>query len=137
METKLTQFIFDKMAVPSFQKYLNLGSYRQKLISGNLANVSTPGYRAQDIRFQEEFNRATTKHGQVDGLVTHPSHLPLGNHPDRAPRVEREKVPDGEINSVDLDRQATTMAENELLYTVAARLIARRFAGLRSAIKSQ
>ena len=50
-DTGLSKMIFDKIGVPNFRKYLSLGSFRHKLISGNMANLSTPGYKSEDIDF--------------------------------------------------------------------------------------
>src|SRR5438445_10645183 len=40
------------------ERYMNLLSARQKLVASNIANADTPGYHAQDIDFQEEFQQA-------------------------------------------------------------------------------
>ena len=40
------------------ERYLDLVTFRHELISSNLANVDTPGYRTQDIDFESEMRRA-------------------------------------------------------------------------------
>lgn len=137
MENKLTQLVFNKLEIPKFQKFLNLSSLRHKLVAGNVANVSTPGYEAKDINFDKEFARATEAGAGLSGRITHERHLPIGQHKDRAPRVHSTKVESGEMNSVDIDREIATLAQNELAYTVAARLIKGKFEGLRNAITSK
>ncbi|MEW6049872.1 MAG: flagellar basal body rod protein FlgB [Candidatus Zixiibacteriota bacterium] len=137
MDNKLTQFIFDKMAVPTFRKYLNLGSFRQKLISGNLANVATPGYESRDIDFQGEFNRLTAKSNHLAGTRTDVHHLPIGAHQERTPDVKEARIANGDMNSIDVDHEMAGMVQNQLAYSVAARLLQMKFAGLRNAIKSE
>ncbi|MFZ1683497.1 MAG: flagellar basal body rod protein FlgB [Candidatus Zixiibacteriota bacterium] len=137
VDNQLTKFIFEKIGVPSFQKYLTLGSYRHKLISSNISNVSTPGYQAEDIDFQEEFSKMTAQTNHVSGAITNPNHIPLGAHPQRAPRVDHQQIKDGDINSVSIEEQASNLAQNELLYTIGARLIKQRFEGLKNAITSK
>lgn len=137
MESKLTDFIFHKMGVPTVQKYLDLGALRQKLISGNISNLSTPGYRAKDIDFQEEFNRLTAKTTHLVGTTTDPNHIPTGAHQARVPDVHKAKVADGDLNSVDIDHETAAQVQNQLAYSVAAKLLQMRFTGLRTAIKSQ
>ncbi len=137
MENKLTQFIFDRSEVPTFRKYLDLSSMRHKLVSGNLANGSTPDYKAQDIDFQEEFARLTKQTNHLAGVTTHPNHLPTGQSEMKAPKIEKTPVDEGDLNSVDIDREISTLAQNELLYTVGAKLLQQRFEGLRTAIKSK
>jgi flagellar basal-body rod protein FlgB len=137
MDNKLSQFMFDNIGVPKYQKYLNLASLKHRLISGNVANVSTPGYRAKDIDFKEEFARATAKTSQMAGAITHPGHIPLGQHEARPPEIEEERVQVDEMNSVDIDREVSNLARNELSYTIAARLIQKKFAGMRKAIRGR
>ena len=137
MENKLTKFMFDRMGVPSYQKFLDLASLRHKLVSGNVANVSTAGYRAKDIDFKKEFARATQvgQHQQVH--MTHANHIPTSTHPDRPAKVESIKPKIEELNSVDIDQEISKMAQNELLYSVGARLIQRKLEGLRKAINGR
>ena len=137
MDNQLSKFIFDKVSVPTFQKFLNLSSFRHKLISGNLANIATPGYEARDVDFKAEFDRLTSKSDHVAGYVTQPNHIPLGQHEGKAPKVDKSRVQDGTLNSVDIDHETTAMVENELTYTVGARLLQGKFEALAKAIKSQ
>lgn len=137
MENKLSQFIFDKIGVPDYKKYLDLSSLRHKLISGNVANVTTPGYEARDIDFQKEFDRATSRTNELAGTLTNSKHIPLGQHKDRAPKVNGAKVQGDDMNSVNIDKEASKMAQNELLYTIGARLLQRKFDGLQKAINSK
>jgi flagellar basal-body rod protein FlgB len=136
-DTGLSKIIFDKIGVPTFRKYLSLGSFRHKLISGNMANIATPGFKAEDIKFQDEFSRLTKQTNHVAGAVTDPNHIPLGQHEQKAPHIDKTKIEDGEVNSVDIDREASNLAQNELLYTIGAQLLQKKFQGLRTAITSK
>jgi flagellar basal-body rod protein FlgB len=137
MDNKLTQLVFNKLEIPRFEKFLNLSSLRHKLIAGNVANVATPGYEAKEINFDKEFARATGESHSLAGVTTHERHLPVGEHQSRAPRVHSTKVEGDAMNSVDIDHEISQLAQNELMYTVAARLIKGKFEGLRNAITSK
>ncbi len=137
MTNKITNFLFVKTQVPKLEKYLDLSAKRHKLVSSNIANVSTPGYKSREIDFQEEFNKATQKTNRLAGETTHRNHIPLGQHQDRAPKVIEAKVENGEINSVDIDTEVSNMAQNELLFAVGSRLLQRNFESLRKAITSK
>lgn len=137
MENKLTKFMFDQSGFPAYQKFLDLASLRHKLISGNVANVSTPGYRARDINFSQEFAKATKGASQTQIHMTHKNHIPTSNHPDRPAKIESIKPQIDELNSVDIDQEISKMAQNELLYTIGAKLVQRKFEGLRKAINSK
>lgn len=134
---KLTEFIFDKMGVPKFGSYLDLSSFRHKLLAGNVSNVSTPGYKAQDIDFTKEYLKASGSSTQLAGVMTNARHLPTGAHQAKPPDVNRSGIEAGEINSVNVDQEIASMAQNELLFTISAQLLKRRFDGLRNAITSE
>ncbi|MBD3403588.1 flagellar basal body rod protein FlgB [candidate division GN15 bacterium] len=137
MENKLTQMIFNKVGIPSYRAYLDLTSLRHKLISSNVANVSTPGYRSRHIDFDKEFEKASGNPTQLVGYTTDSRHLPLGQHKERPPEVGETRVKAGEMNSVDIDREVSQMAQNELMFTAAARLLQKKFDGLRKVITSK
>lgn len=137
MANTISKFIFDRIGVPNARKFLDLAAYRHKLISGNIANSATPGYRTRDIDFKSEFARMTAKTNHIDGFVSDANHIPLGSHPGKEPKVDQQRVTGGDLNSVDIDREISNLAQNELLFTTAARLLQRKFDGLRTAIKGR
>lgn len=102
------------------ESYLNLVTFRHKLVSGNLANVDTPGYRTQDIDFEHEMQRAEQS---IDGNV-----MP--------PRAEEVKGlierPDG--NNVNVDRETLALAEIQLQYRAGVQSLRNEFHLVESAI---
>lgn len=137
MPVKIADIVFKGLGVPKFEKYLNLSSLKQKLISGNIANVSTPGYKSEDINFEDEYKKLTQKSGRIAGSLTHRSHIPLGNHAQAAPRINQAKIVVGEMNSVDIDKEMASLAQNELRYSISAKLIQMKFNGLQKVITSK
>ena len=137
METKLANFLFQATGVNRYRRFLDLTSLRHKLISSNVANVSTPGYQAQDIDFKLELAKSVQKTNNLVGMTTHSRHIPLGQHPERIPKIERTRVDGSNLNSVDIDLEIPKMAQNELEFTIAARLLQKKFEGLRKAIVSK
>lgn len=136
MESKLSDFLFKATGVNRYRQFLDLASVRHKLIAGNVANVSTPGFQSQDIDFKTELARLANTSSEISGTVTHANHIPLGQHPDRVPEVDRTKVARGDLNSVDIDIEVPKMAQNELEFTVGAKLLQMKFDGLKKAITS-
>lgn len=137
MDNKIAQFIFNKVGIPKNAKYLDLASLRHKLISGNIANSVTPGYKSQDINFYKEFKKVTGNSEHLKGVTTHTNHIPTGQHQNKPPKINAEKVQNDELNSVDIDKEISTLAQNELMYEVGATLLQRKFEGLRKAIQSK
>jgi flagellar basal-body rod protein FlgB len=137
MANKIADFMFEKTGASRLGKFLDVSAFRHKLISGNIANASTPGYRSRDINFHEEFKRVSGNPSHLEGVTTHEGHLPLGSHAQKPPDVDETRVPDGEMNAVDADREISHLAQNELIYTIGARLLKNKYANLRQAIKSE
>lgn len=97
------------------ERYLDLLSARQKVVTSNIANADTPGYRTQDIDFQTEFQNAistTPNVLEVTGLAV---------------------KNDG--NNVSLDRESRLLAENALRFSAASSLLRSQIGVLRTAIK--
>jgi flagellar basal-body rod protein FlgB len=137
MPNKIAQFMFTRVGIPKFENFLNLAAARHKLLAGNVANVVTPGYQSKDIDFKAELVKAAGETSHLAGTTTHPNHIPTGRHKNSPPRVYSEKVQTGELNSVDIEKEISSMSRNELLFTVGATLLQKKFDGLRNAITSK
>src|SRR5258708_27234882 len=55
MRTSMT----DSPEIQALGRFLDVSVVRSELITSNLANIDTPGYRARDINFRQEFERAS------------------------------------------------------------------------------
>ena len=119
-------------------KMLDKSALAQRVISSNVANVGTPGYERLGVSFDEALRKAalslrSTMHR------TDPRHMPAA---DAIGKVEPEtvKVADGYwngINNVNIDREMTDLAKNQLDFDMASRLLNGRFNGLRTAIRGR
>ena len=134
---KIADFLFKGVGVPKFETYLDLSAFKHKLTAGNIANAATPGYKSRSMDFQAEFERLSGESKHLPGKLTHPGHLPLGHHRYADPEVESQRPGPDDLNSVDIDHEVADMARNELQFTIAARLLAKKFQGLSRAIKGQ
>lgn len=137
MANTINKFLFDKAQIPKFASYLDLSALRHRLLAGNVANVATPKYENRDIDFKSEYKRVSGNSHSLQGTVTHENHIPTGSSPHRAVKVHETKVKDGNLNSVDIDETAADIAQNELNYTIGARLLQRKFEGLKKVINSK
>ena len=130
----LDKVIFNKTKIPALNAVLDVTQLRQRVIANNIANVSTAGYRKQDLRFQEYLNSFVNKPA-VEGTRTDSRHIPVPL-PVRAPEVYEPEtgLNDTGLNNIDIDKEMTDLAENHLHFNVGARLLAGGFDGLRKAI---
>ena len=105
---------------------LDVSARRHNLISGNLANLDTVGYRAKDLDFQKALDMEMSKAGE--SLVrTEPKHLK--GRPAGALACEKtEEAP------VDLDREMSRLVENNIRYRSTVEMMMRKVATLKDAI---
>lgn len=138
MSDVIQNSVLSKSGIPLLKRFLNLSSLRHKLIAGNIANVSTPDYRSKDIDFHGELKKAVNNNGHIAGKQTHPSHLPIGKtqHDEPEIAVNKSRATNG-INNVDIDHEVANLAQNQIYFSVGARLLAKKFDGLRQAIRSK
>lgn len=137
MENKIASFLFQATGVDRARRFLDLASLRHKLVSSNVANVATPGYESLDIDFKTELAKSSQRTSNLAGFTTHANHIPLGQHQERVPEIGNTRVAAGDLNSVDIDREVPKMAQNELQYTIGARLLKNKFDALRKVITSR
>lgn len=133
----MTTGIFDK-TIGMLGSALDLRAARQRLISSNIANQDTPGYKASDIKFEDELRKREGTASGVPVLVrTSAGHLPLSGVAAGEPRViERAADTEGyDQNSVGIEGEMARLSENALMYSVASKLIRGKFTTLMTAIK--
>ena len=97
------------------ERYMNLLSARQKLVSSNLANADTPGYKTVDLDFKKEFE----------------SLIPADPAPLEVPGLAAKN--DG--NNVSVDRESRLLAENALRFSIASSLARSQIQQVRMAIQ--
>ncbi|HTV88282.1 MAG TPA: flagellar basal body rod protein FlgB [Stellaceae bacterium] len=110
------------------RQVLALRGYRQQILSADIANASTPGFKAVDLDFQQALGAATGGANQPQAarlwLVDDPRQLPMstGGAPAAAATAVKYQADvavtlDG--NSVNLDREKAAAAENAVQYEAA------------------
>lgn len=117
---------FEVSKASSFiQSALNARALRQDMISSNIANVDTPGYRPRDISFEnvlkKESNRVfnNEKEKKLDIAQTNSMHL--SSMDEEINKKSTLFFRDGHLarndgNSVDIDVETSEMAKNSTMY---------------------
>jgi flagellar basal-body rod protein FlgB len=93
-----------------------------RVISQNIANANTPGYRAQTLDFAEFLKRI--EQGTTDAKVS--DNIPVHDMQGLSPRK------DG--NNVDLDGQVGALKKNALMFQTISQLLASKMALARRAM---
>jgi flagellar basal-body rod protein FlgB len=132
--------LFDKTSIPAVMKSLDANMMRTRVISNNIANLTTPGYQRLEVSFEDEMRKALDK-TQLKGAQTNEKHLPLGHRNIDAINAQVEKPNDpvlaGGVNNVDVDEEMAKLAESQIMYNFGIRFARDRLRVINSAIKAQ
>jgi flagellar basal-body rod protein FlgB len=113
--------MIDTPLIRGLERVLDQSALRHQVITTNLANIDTPGYRTRDLRpFAGEVEQAMA--GNTDYPSFTPVHEIYG-------LLER---PDG--NNVSVERESLLLAQNQLRFTVAVALLKSEFHTMSEAI---
>lgn len=129
---------------------LALRAERQQVLASNIANADTPEYQARDLDFSKALRQATggavaAPHVRLDSTrPPAPGHLPLTSTglasgstagTELSWRVPEQASIDG--NTVDLDRERASFADNSLRYEATLRFINGSVRNVLSAIRGE
>lgn len=134
--------LFELTKIPILSKALDAYAARQKVIANNLANVNTIGYRAKAVMFEEELEKAS--HSPVQLTTTHEHHLTPQESTSGIKVVDaagegvlpNDPTASG-VNNVDVDIEMTNLADTQLRFKFASRLMAETFRGIQKSIRGQ
>ncbi|MFE8695190.1 flagellar basal body rod protein FlgB [Cytobacillus sp. FJAT-53684] len=121
--------------ISTLENGLNYSSLKQKVISQNIANEATPGYKAKDVSFKETLqttvnqslaaNRTNNRH--FDFKVSESSNQGI---------VTRKNVSFNENgNSVDIDNEMADLATNQIYYNALIDRMSGKFSSLQNVIR--
>ena len=133
--------MIDSPEIQALSRFLDVDVFRQGVTSSNLANIDTPGYRARDLNFGMELQRAAW--GEFQNASAQSAAIAAGYTPDSAgdglpftPVARRVtglvERPDG--NNVSLERETLVMAETQMRFNIGIQLLRAEFRMLSTAI---
>lgn len=131
---------------------LTLRSERQRLLASNIANADTPGYQSRDMDFAQALREATGQRASGPGLsrpagmatpgrlgTTQIGHIAGGTLASGETRLlySTSSQPNLDNNSVDMDRERASFADNAIKYEAALGFISGSAKTMIDAIKGQ
>ncbi len=122
--------------MPVLERGLDVAVARHKVISSNIANEETPGYKAKEINFQGELDKSMGNTTTLQMAKTNNSHLNAGGLGDRPIKVNIDNSAQTGLdgNSVSLEKEMVKMAQNKLMHDATMTILSKKFEGLKSAI---
>lgn len=118
------------------ERGLSGASLRQKVISNNIANVDTPGFKRSDVSFERQLQQAMGQTNILPLMRTNDSHLSNIEDSDQPlVTVERNTSMRLDGNNVDVDKEMAALAKNTIYYNAVATQLSKTYSMLVSAIK--
>ena len=128
---------FDK-ALGIHQQSLLVRARRSALITSNLANSDTPGYKARDIDFKAELAKASGQTNSLQLKQSNNAHLPIAGSSTADNALYREPLHSSlDGNTVDAEMERVRFSENAIRYQANLTFLSRKFSGLKNAIRSE
>lgn len=93
---------------------------RQKLVSSNIANADTPGYKTRDVAMPGDFSSAFAQFTALSEVA-----------PEETPGL----VSRNDGNNVSIDRESRLLAENDIRFNLATQLLRGEIRSYRMAIE--
>jgi len=113
---------------------LDYAALREKVIANNIANADTPNYKAKDVQFKAELDRAMHS---LEAKRTNPKHLPF-SHSMNGKFVVAARgnlVYNHNGNNVDIDQEMSDLAENQIYYNALIEQLNGKLATLKTVIR--
>lgn len=122
--------------INKMEKLLDVKLKRHELISNNLANVDTPGYKRMDISFEEILMNNLNKR-TIPLTTTNDKHIEIKKQlEDIKPKIYRQEDRSfrNDENNVDIDKEMVEMIKNNFSYNIISDQIQTNLKILQTAI---
>ena len=132
MSSLLNTNVYDYINV--LDKAADASWIRNEVIANNIANVNTPGYKRQDVNFEEQLRKAmkNSRYTSIDERVANVDLDRLNPITYRDHATVSYRL-DG--NNVDIDTENVELASNQIRYQGLTDSISKHFEGLQLVMK--
>ena len=117
------------------EQALDIRYKRHAVLASNIANSETPGYRARELDFTGELEKALGAQGEVS--KTNPMHMDIGSADGERIIYDNSMPVGADGNSVDLDVATSKMADNSRGYGGSATWLGVQLKVLSTAVKGR
>jgi flagellar basal-body rod protein FlgB len=125
--------LFDK-TTNALGASINFRQLKLNIISTNVANAETPGYKAKKVDFEDALSRAVDINGLGQMSVDEPDQFAVNGSSIDHIRADVYENPDVTVtndgNTVDMEREMAELKENSIVYNAAIQLINKKLANL-------
>jgi flagellar basal-body rod protein FlgB len=115
---------------------LDISAKRHNLISSNIANMDTIGYKPKDLDFKKTLKRAMASQPPPDMFRTNKKHFAgINVNSSSSNGLNSEDVDIYHLDSVNIDTEMTHLVENNIKYRTSTEMLLRKMDKLRYAIR--
>jgi len=121
--------------IDSLDQALKYSSTKQKTISNNIANVDTPNYKAKEVVNVSSFKTALDS--SMNAYRTDQRHYDFSAQTSGNNQIVTQKNVqyNNNGNSVDVDKEMSTLAENQIYYNALTDRMGSKFQSLQNVIR--
>lgn len=119
----------------ALEKAIGIAQQRNAVITSNISNLDTPGYKPKDINFKSELARALETNHKKDLARTDPRHISMQMNGDQMIEPYEEQGEWNGYNWADIDSEMTKLTENNLVYRTAVEALLRKMNLLREVVR--
>lgn len=111
-------------------KSMDMYLLRHSVIADNIANAETPFFKARRVDFEDELQRAVDANTLAgDEAVTRSL-----SSVDAVVSEEQNSEKGQDLNTVDMDKEMSSLTKNDVKYSSASHMVSKKFALLKYAI---
>ncbi len=131
--------LFDNSSFVSVHKALDAAALRQQVISNNIANATTPGFKKSSVEFESHLRDILNQQRNIAGIRTDARHIPIGFGKDLH-GVGARVILHGDTsinnneNNVDIVEEESNLAKNQILFDALSQNMNGKFQKLRMVI---
>lgn len=131
----------DDATLKAIAASLNMRQMRQEIITSNVANADTPGYKAKRIDFEEALAQALDIEKHRAMKISDKQHHNVGGGGFESLEPNLYEDPNGVVsadgNTVDRDQEMALMAKNRILYEAAVQLLNKKLGLIKYTLQNE
>ncbi|WP_181348769.1 flagellar basal body rod protein FlgB [Thalassobacillus sp. CUG 92003] len=119
----------------TLENALNYTTEKNRVISNNIANVDTPGYKAKEVAFKDVLHNELQSSG--GNKRTDARHYSFDDQPGQSftTRTKQGTTYNHNGNNVDIDKEMNELAKNQIQYQALVERLNGKFQSLESVIR--
>lgn len=121
--------------IQNLERSLDYSAAKNRAISNNIAHADTPNYKSKNVVFNEVLQDALTS--SIPAKKTNPRHMPFNSLNGLPYRVttQNQTTYNHNGNNVDIDKEMTELAKNQIYYHSLIDRINGKFGSLQTVLR--